>query len=78
MLHDGKPLAASYLNFLLLNGAVLVPTYGQPVLDQDALEIIEDCFPDREVVGFDCSEIIHEGGTLHCMSQNQPKLQKLG
>jgi agmatine deiminase len=71
---DGEPLAASYLNYLVLNGAVLVPTYGQTETDQDALEIIEDCFPDREVVGFDCREIIHEGGALHCMSQNQPKL----
>lgn len=71
---DGEPLAASYLNYLVLNGAVLVPTYDQPDSDQDALEIVGDCFPDREVVGFDCSDIIHEGGALHCMSQNQPKL----
>ncbi|WP_158279757.1 agmatine deiminase family protein [Coraliomargarita sinensis] len=72
---NGEPLAASYLNYLVLNGAVLVPTYGQSELDQDALEIIGDCFPEREVVGFDCSDLIHEGGALHCMSQNQPKLR---
>lgn len=71
---DGEPLAASYLNYLVLNDAVLVPTYGQAETDQDALEILGDCFPEREVVGFDCSDIIHEGGALHCMSQNQPKL----
>lgn len=71
---DGDLLAASYLNYLVLNGAVLVPTYGQPESDQDALEILSDCFPDREVLGFDCSGLIHEGGALHCMSQNQPKL----
>jgi agmatine deiminase len=70
---DGEPLAASYLNYLVLNGAVLVPTYGQPELDSAALEILSDCFPDREVIDFDCSDIIHEGGALHCMSQNQPK-----
>jgi len=72
--HDGGPLAASYLNYLVLNDAVLVPTYGQNEPDRDALEILGDCFPEREIVGFDCSDIIHEGGALHCMSQNQPKV----
>lgn len=70
---DGEPLAASYLNFLVLNGAVLVPTYRQPELDARALQIIGKCFPGREVVGFDCADIIHEGGALHCMSLNQPR-----
>jgi agmatine deiminase len=71
---DGQFLAASYLNYLLLNGAVLVPTYGQAEADREAMEILADCFPEREIVGFDCSDIIHEGGALHCMSQNQPKV----
>lgn len=70
--HDGEPLAASYLNFVVLNGAVLVPTYGQAKNDATALEIIGDCFPDREIVGVDCTDIIKEGGALHCMSQHQP------
>ena len=70
--HQGKLLAASYLNFVVLNGAVLVPTYGQPKKDTTALEIIGDCFPDREIVAVDCSDIIKEGGALHCMSQHQP------
>ena len=70
--HQGKLLAASYLNFVVLNGAVLVPTYGQPKNDATALEIIGDCFPDREIVAVDCSDIIKEGGALHCMSQQQP------
>lgn len=69
----GAPLAASYLNFLVLNGAVLVPTYGQAKLDAAALCIVRGCFTNREVVGFDCSDIIHEGGALHCMSLNQPQ-----
>lgn len=73
---DGELLAASYLNYLVLNGAVVVPTYGQPESDRNALEIMSDCFPGREVVGFDCSDFIYEGGALHCMSQNQPKLLK--
>ena len=70
--HDGEPLAASYLNFIVLNGAVLVPTYNQPRNDSEAIEIIGDCFPGREVIGFDCTDIIKEGGALHCMSQHQP------
>ena len=70
--HQGEFLAASYLNFVVLNGAVLVPTYGQPKNDATALEIIGDCFPDREIVAVDCSDIIKEGGALHCMSQQQP------
>lgn len=71
---SGQPLAASYLNYVVLNGAVIVPTYGKAERDRDALEIIGDCFSDREIVGFDCRDFIHEGGALHCMSQHQPKL----
>ena len=70
--YKGKLLAASYLNFVVLNGAVLVPTYGQSKNDAAALEIIGDCFPSREIVAVDCSDIIKEGGALHCMSQQQP------
>ncbi len=72
---DGEPLAASYMNYLVLNGAVLVPTYGQAKRDAEALEIIGDCFPTREIVGFDCREILHEGGAIHCMSQHQPAVK---
>lgn len=72
---EGDRLAASYLNFLVLNGAVLVPTYGQPENDGRALEILERCYPERVVVGFDCCDIIHEGGAIHCMSQHQPAVQ---
>lgn len=69
---DGEPLAASYMNYLVLNGAVLVPTYNQPEHDAQAIEIIGDCFTGREVIGFDCCDIIREGGAIHCMSQHQP------
>lgn len=69
---DGERLAASYMNYLVLNGAVLVPTYGQPQRDAEALAIIADCYSDREIVGFDCCDIVREGGAIHCMSQHQP------
>ncbi len=72
---DGERLAASYMNYLVLNGAVLVPTYGQPQRDAEALAIIADCYPGREVAGFDCRDIIREGGAIHCMSQQQPATQ---
>jgi len=73
--HQGERLAASYLNYLVLNGGVIVPTYGQSGHDEEALEIIGDCFPGREIVGFDCREIIREGGAVHCMSQHQPAVR---
>jgi len=74
---NGERLAASYMNYLVLNGAVLVPTYGQPQRDALALKIIADCYPSREVVGFDCRDIIREGGAIHCMSQQQPAVCSL-
>ena len=69
---EGERLAASYMNYLVLNGAVLVPTYGQPQRDAEALAIIAGCYPGREVMGFDCRDIVREGGAIHCMSQHQP------
>jgi agmatine deiminase len=63
---------ASYANFLIVNGAVLVPTFRQPGPDSRALEVIRGCFPGREVVGVDCYHLIWGLGTLHCISQQQP------
>ena len=68
---DGAMASASYVNYLILNEAVIVPSFGQ-AKDKEALSIIKSCFPDREVIGFNCLEIIREGGGLHCMSLNQP------
>lgn len=65
-------LPASYVNFLILNGGVLVPTFRQPKNDDRALGIIRELFEDREVVGIDCLDLVEEGGTLHCISQQQP------
>jgi agmatine deiminase len=63
---------ASYANFLILNGAVLMPTFRQPGADARALNILAGCFPGREVVGVDCYHLIWGLGTLHCISQQQP------
>lgn len=65
-----ETLPGSYANFLILNGAVLVPAYAQPEKDAEAARIIADVFPDRKIVSLDCSDIILEGGALHCLSQN--------
>jgi agmatine/peptidylarginine deiminase len=63
---EGYRLPATYANYLVINGAVLVPTYGQPDLDQEALDIIRQAFPDREMVGIDCQAVIKQHGSLHC------------
>jgi len=65
-------LPASYVNFLILNQAVLVPTFRQSKNDDRALGIIAEQFPNREIVAIDCLDLVQEGGTLHCISQQQP------
>ncbi len=69
---DGKRLPAGYPNFLILNGAVLVPTYGDAVNDAVALERLRPCFPDRDVVGIDCRALIQQYGSLHCVTMQIP------
>ena len=63
---DGDRLPATYANYLIVNGAVLVPTYNQPDLDQKAMDVIQQAFPDREIVGIDCCVVIKQHGSLHC------------
>lgn len=65
-------LPASYVNFLIVNGGVLVPIFRQRKNDDRALGMLRELFPDREVVGIDCLDLVEEGGTLHCISQQQP------
>ncbi|MFO1372639.1 MAG: agmatine deiminase family protein [Candidatus Competibacteraceae bacterium] len=68
---EGKRLPAGYANFLILNGAVLAPTYDDP-LDVMALERLKGCFSDREVVGVPCTTLIHQYGSLHCVTMQLP------
>jgi agmatine deiminase len=65
-------LPASYVNFLIVNGGVLVPTFRQRKNDDRALGMMREMFPGREILGIDCLELVEEGGTLHCISQQQP------
>lgn len=68
---DGKRLPAGYPNFLILNGAVLVPTYAD-ANDAVALERLRGCFPGREVIGIDCRALIQQYGSLHCVTMQIP------
>ncbi len=68
---DGARLPAGYANFLILNGAVLVPIYGDPA-DRRALEILAELFPDREVLPLDCRPLIRRFGSLHCVTMQLP------
>ena len=72
VVEDGERLPATYANFLILNGGVLVPTYNSH-LDSAALEQIQKAFPTREVVGIDCLPLIKQHGSLHCVTMQYPK-----
>lgn len=69
---DGRRLPAGYANFLIINGAVLVPVYGDKVNDAVALERLRPCFPGREVVPIECAALIHQYGSLHCVTMQIP------
>jgi agmatine deiminase len=69
---QGRRVPASYANFLIINGAVLVPQFRQKKRDARACAILASCFKDREIVPIDCYHLIWGLGTLHCLSQQQP------
>jgi agmatine deiminase len=68
---NGQRLPASYANFYVANRLVLVPTFNDPA-DRVALNALASVFPDREVVGLHCVDLVLGFGTLHCLSQHQP------
>lgn len=70
---DGERLPATYANFLIINGAILVPTYNQPVLDKQATDIIATAFPGRDMVAIDSIQIIRQHGSIHCCTMQYPK-----
>ena len=69
---DGERLPATHANFLIINGAVLVPTYNQPEKDKVALDTIQEAFPDREIIGIDSRTIIRQHGSIHCLTMQLP------
>ncbi len=68
---DGQRLPASYANFYIANKLVIVPTFNDPN-DRVALNTLAKLFPDREVVGIHCRDLVLGLGTLHCMTQQEP------
>lgn len=69
---DGQRLPATYANFLVINKAVLVPTYGDPC-DEQALAVVAEAFAGRAIIGIDCSALILQHGSLHCVTMQLPK-----
>ena len=68
----GDRLAASYVNFIMPNGAIIFPTFGDAKYDKLAEEQFKLIFPERQVIGFYSRELLLGGGNLHCLSQHQP------
>ncbi len=69
---DGHRLPATYANFLIINKAVLLPVYNVDT-DQAAIETLKKAFPNREIVPIDCSVLIRQHGSLHCISMQYPE-----
>ncbi len=69
---DGHRLPATYANFLVLNNAVLMPTYRQPANDEAARQALQHAFPRRDIVPVDCRVLIRQHGSLHCSTMQYP------
>lgn len=67
----GDRLAASYINFYIANGGVVMPLF-EDIHDEAALQTVRNCFPEREVVGIPAREVLLGGGNIHCITQQQP------
>lgn len=72
ILDEGRRLAASYANFLIVNGAVLMPAYGDPA-DAAAADVLSRAFPGREIVQVPCRALIWQNGSLHCLTMQLPQ-----
>ncbi len=68
---DNNPMPATYTNFLIINNAILVPTYDDPA-DAVALNTLHKCFPERQVIGINSLPLIEQHGSLHCVSMQFP------
>lgn len=69
---EGNRLPATYANYLVINGAVLVPFYNSTQKDQEAAAIIQKAFPTHEIIGIDCRPLILQHGSLHCVTMQYP------
>ncbi len=73
VIYEDQMLPASYANFYISNGHIIVPTY-RCAQDDQAMQIIQSAFPTREVVGIDSTDIIWGLGSFHCLSQQEPSI----
>ena len=73
IVYEGQRLPASYANLYICNSAVIVPTYRCKE-DDKAMYILEECFPDRKIIGIDSVELIWGLGSFHCLSQQEPEV----
>ena len=71
---DGDRLPATYANFLIINGAVIVPTYAQEENDARALSLVAEAFPGYDIIGIDSRTIIRQHGSIHCLTMQYPEL----
>lgn len=72
-IYDGEErLPATYANFLIINGAVIVPTYDQPAKDAEALEAVASVFRGYDIIGIDSRTIIRQHGSIHCLTMQYP------
>ena len=69
---EGEISIASYLNYLIVNGAVILPQYGDEN-DELAVRMVQEAYPDRKIVGVQTTEVAYGGGNIHCITQQQPK-----
>lgn len=73
-IYDGEDrLPATYANFVILNGAVLCPTYAQPHNDRQALDTLAEAFQGREIIPIDARTVIRQHGSLHCLTMQYPE-----
>lgn len=72
VLYGGERLPATYANFLVINGAVLLPTYGQTDRDQEAQRLVAAAFPERTVIPIDSRVIVRQHGSIHCCAMQYP------
>lgn len=78
IVEDGERLPATYANFLVMNEAVLYPTYNQPANDALAAQVLQEAFPGREIIGIDCRALIRQHGSLHCVTMQYPDCVDIG
>jgi agmatine deiminase len=69
---SGQPPAASYVNFYLPNGAIVMPAFGDPN-DEKARAVLADCFPGRDIMQIEATDIVQGGGGIHCITQQEPQ-----